>query len=99
MMVYVGVSVNIDINISIDAGISYADNLYWINNIYFIFRPFEMKLIVILYVYIIRDYIECLELFRKKPQVFILIYLYFFTILYSQLLIIARLAVCLFLQC
>ena len=36
---------------------------------------------------------------EKKPQVFILIYLYFFTILYSQLLIIARLAVCLFLQC
>ena len=66
MMVYVGVSVNIDINISIDVGISYSDNLYWINNIYFIFRPFEMKLIVILYVYIIRDYIECLELFRKK---------------------------------
>ena len=55
MLMYAGVSFDIDINISIGVGINYTDNVYYIDNIYYILQAFrhEINSYIILYIYII----------------------------------------------
>ena len=64
MLMYAGVSIDIDINISIGVGINYTDNVYYIDNIYYTLQAFrhEINSYIIYLYYYIRDYIVCFEL-------------------------------------